>query len=256
MLRKKPGTTFSNPQQRGTYDSRKKSAYNLWEIEVEVADWIVNHYHVGKHRELKMPPRNAWERAIMGTSSTPGAGLPIQIADPEKLKLDFLPYVERVVTPTGVRNGKQDYYHEAINRWVNAPDPDHPTEKRKFIIKHHPRYPRNVWFLDPELKQYQKLDCDPRTAGGAGTDRDRISVEELMAIDARDQSAGDAMEDKEARRGYRARSTARQTEAVAATKRARAKGKASAPPASGKGADRPPAHRKADGAADRVFARR
>ena len=59
---------------------------------------------------------------------------------------------------------------------MNAPDPDHPTEKRKFIIKHHPRYPRNVWFLDPELKQYQKLDCDPRTAGGDGTDWDRNLV--------------------------------------------------------------------------------
>ncbi|MCA0215534.1 MAG: Mu transposase C-terminal domain-containing protein [Proteobacteria bacterium] len=237
MLRKKPGTTFSNPQQRGTYDSRKKSAYTLWEIEVEVADWVVNHYHVNKHRELKMPPRNAWEKEIMGTATAPGAGLPIQIADPQKLKLDFLPFVKRVVTPSGVRNGKQDYYHEAINRWVNAPDPDHPTEKRKFIIKYHPRYPRNVWFLDPELKQYQKLDCDPRTAGGDGTDWDRMSVEELMAIDARDHAQGDAMEDKQAKRAYRARSAERQAQAVAATKRARTKGKAPVPPSGGPNAD-------------------
>lgn len=237
MLRKKPGTTFSNPQQRGTYDSRKKSAYTLWEIEVEVADWIVNHYHVTKHRELKMPPRNSWENAIMGTATVPGAGLPIQIADPEKLKLDFLPFVERVVTPTGIRNGKQDYYHEAINRWVNAPDPKHPTEKRKFIIKHHPRYPRNVWFLDPELKQYQKLDCDPKTAGGDGTDWDRMSVEELMAIDSRDHIEGDAMEDKVAKRGYRARSAERQAEAVTATKRARTKGNSQPLPADRKSND-------------------
>ncbi len=238
MLRKKPGTTFSNPLQRGTYDSRKKSAYTMWEIEVEVADWIVNHYHVNKHRELKMPPFNSWEKAIMGTPTVPGAGLPIQIADPEKLKLDFLPFVERVVTPTGVRNGKQDYYHEAINRWVNAPDPKHPTEKRKFIIKHHPRYPRSVWFLDPELKQYQKLDCDPRIAGGDGTEWDRMSVEELMAIDARDHAEGDAMEDKEAKRGYRVRSAERQAKAVASTKRARSQSKASRTPAGDKTADR------------------
>ena len=237
MLRKKPGTTFSNPGQRGTYDSRKKSAYTLWEIEVEVADWIVNHYHVNKHRELKMPPRNFWEKAIMGTATVPGAGLPIQIADPEKLKLDFLPFVERVVSPTGVRNGKQDYYHEAINRWVNAPDPEHPTEKRKFIIKYHPRYPRNVWFLDPELKQYQKLDCDPGIAGGDGTDWDRMSVDELMAIDAREQAEGDALEDKDAKRGYRSRSAERQAKAVASTKRARSKNKATQTPAGDRTAD-------------------
>lgn len=231
MLRKKPGTTFSNPQQRGTYESRKKSAYTLAEIEVEVADWIVNHYHVSKHRELKMPPLNAWDQNIMGTATTLGAGLPIQIADPEKLKLDFLPFVKRVVTPSGVRNGKQDYYHEAINRWVNAPDPDHPAEKRKFTVKYHPRHPRNVWFLDPELKQYQKLYCAPNLAAPDGTDWDRMSVEELMAIDARKDVEGAALEDKDAKRGYRTRSAQREADAVAATKRARSKRKTPPSPA-------------------------
>ncbi len=231
MLRKKPGTTFSNPQQRGTYDSRKKSAYTLWEIEVEVADWIVNHYHATKHSELKMPPRNAWEKAIMGDASTPAAGLPIQIAGPEKLKMDFLPFEMRVVSPSGIRLGKQDYYHEAINRWVNAPDPDHPTLKRKFVIKHHPSYPKNVWFLDPELKQYQKLDRYPLVAQGAdGEDSDHIGVEEFMAIDSRDHALGDAMEDKDAKRDYRSRSAERQTEAVSATKKARSKQKAKGQP--------------------------
>jgi putative transposase len=228
MLRKKPGTTFSNPQQRGTYDSRKKSAYTLREIEVEVADWVVNHYHVSKHSALKLPPRNAWDGVIMGSATVPAAGLPIQIADPEKLKLDFLPFVKRVVTPSGVRNGKEDYYHEAINRWVNAPDPDHPTEKRKFVIKYHPRYPQNVWFLDPELKRYQKLDRYPLQAGG-NADAEQITVEELMAIDSRDHGLGKEMEDKDAKKGYRKRSEERQEKAVTATKRARAKRKPTTP---------------------------
>jgi len=224
MLRKKPGTTFSNPQKRGTYDSRKKSAYTLRELEVEIADWIVNHYHVTKHSALKKPPRNAWEDAIMGSATKPGAGLPIQIADPEKLKLDFLPFVKRVVSPTGVRNAKSDYYHESINRWVNAPDPDHPTEKRKFIVKYHPRFPRNVWFLDPELKHYQKLDRYPMPAGDDDP-LEHITVEELMAIDTRDHDSGTDMEDADAKQGYRKRSAERQEKAVNATKRARTKGK-------------------------------
>ena len=61
MLRKKPGTTFSNPQQRGTYDSKKKSAYTLHELEIEIADWVVNHYHVHKHGALMKPPLIVWE---------------------------------------------------------------------------------------------------------------------------------------------------------------------------------------------------
>lgn len=235
MLRKKPGTTFSNPQKRGNYDSRKKSAYTLQEIEVEVADWIVNHYHVSKHSALKMPPRNAWESAIMGSPTKPAAGLPILIADPEKLKLDFLPFVKRVVTPSGVRSAKSDYYHEGLNRWVNAPDPDHPKEKRKFVVKYHPRYPRNVWFLDPDLKQYLKLDRNPQQ-GDEDEGSEQITVEELMAIDLRDHASGQAMEDKDAKKAYRERSAQRQTDAVSETKRVRGK-KPKSPPSGGKKSD-------------------
>ncbi|MBI2768972.1 MAG: DDE-type integrase/transposase/recombinase [Burkholderiales bacterium] len=233
MLRKKPGTTFANPAQRGTYDPRKKSVYTLWELEVEVADWIVNYYHVDKHRMLKMPPKNAWENEIMGTATVRGAGLPVQISDPEKLKLDFLPFEMRVVSPSGVRFGKADYYHESLNRWVNAPDLDHPTVKRKFVIKYHPNYPRNVWFLDPDIKQYVKLDRWPLQAA-EDDEQDRISVDELMAIDSRDHAHGKQMEDKVAKRGYRDRSAKRQEEAVAATKRARSKRKQTTPTAPGK----------------------
>src|SRR2546427_5701963 len=62
-----------------------------------------------------------------------------------------------------------DYYHEALNRWINASDPDHPSEKRKFTVKYHPRRRREVWFLDPEVKQYVKLDRYPFQADRKST---------------------------------------------------------------------------------------
>lgn len=221
MLRKKPGTTFSSPKQRGTYDSRKKSAYTLYELEVEVADWIVNHYHVTKHSALNMPPLAAWEQAVFGDGKKMAHGLPIQIADSEKLKLDFLPMETRVVSPTGVRMNKADYYHESINRWINAPDPEHPSEKRLFVCKYHPKRKRELWFLDPELKQYIKLDRYPFCAPVEGDADSLIGVEEYMAIETRKHREGKQMEDIEAKAGYRRRSKGREVKAVADTKRAR-----------------------------------
>ena len=221
MLHKKPGTTFSNSKQRGQYDSRKNAVYTLHELEIEVADWIVNHYHVNKHGFLKMPPLSAWEQAVFGDGKQFGAGLPIQIADPEKLKLDFLPMETRVVSPTGVRMNKADYYHEALNRWINAPDPEHPTEKRQFVCKYHPSRKRELWFLDPELKQYIKLDRYPFYAPIDGDEDSFIGVDEYMAIENRKHAEGDLMEDKEAKTAYRRRSADREAQAIVETKRAR-----------------------------------
>ncbi|KGH25005.1 hypothetical protein P606_06105 [Comamonas thiooxydans] len=224
MLRKKPGTTFSNPSQRGTYNSRKKSAYTLHELEIEVADWIVNHYHVSKHSFLKMPPITAWERAVFGNDQQIAAGLPIQICDPEKLKLDFLPMETRVVSPTGVRMNKADYYHEALNRWINAPDPEHPSEKRQFVCKYHPSRKRELWFLDPDLKQYIKLDRYPFYAPVEGDEDSFVGVDEYMATEARDHRDGERLEDNEAKASYRQRSSDREAKAVAETKRVRRRG--------------------------------
>lgn len=221
MLHKKPGTTFSNSKQRGRYDSRKTAVYTLHELEIEVADWIVNHYHANKHSFLKMPPLAAWELAIFGEGKQFGAGLPIQIADPEKLKLDFLPMDTRVVSPTGVRMNKADYYHEALNRWINATDPEHPTEKRKFVCKYHPSRKRELWFLDPELKQYIKLDRYPFYAPVEGDEDSFVGVEEYMAIEVRKHHEGDQMEDKKAKAAYRRRSADREAQAIAQTKHAR-----------------------------------
>src|SRR5256885_12683511 len=69
--------------------SKKKSAYTLHELEIEIADWVVNHYHVHKHGALMKPPLIVWEEKILGTDGAMAAGLPIQIADPEKLKLEI-----------------------------------------------------------------------------------------------------------------------------------------------------------------------
>lgn len=217
MLHRKPGTTFSNIKQRETYDSKKKSAYTLRELEIEIADWIVNHYHQTKHSALGKPPIRAWEQGVMGGEDKPGIGLPVLPTDPERLKLDFMPGDTRVVQNTGIRWGRSDYYNENLNHWINATDPEHPTEKRKFEIRHHPQIRNKIWFLDPETKQYYEIPKFPADEA----DDDGVGYDEHLDAEKLKHKAGLEMEDKEAKRGYRRRSKEREQEAVKTTQKAR-----------------------------------
>lgn len=218
MLQKKPGTTFSSSQKRGDYDSKKKSAYTLRELEVEIADWIVNHYHVSKHGALKKPPIKAWEEAIFGTSKTPACGLPQQITNPEKLIFDFLPQDKRVVGTSGIRMNKADYFAEVLIPWINYTDPK-TGKKKKFVIKEHPRRRDAIWFLDPQTRQYYRI---PQFPPSPDTDyENQLTAEEFSALKSRDDAAGKAMEDADAKAGYRQRSKEREASSVAATAVAR-----------------------------------
>lgn len=233
QMHKKPGATFSSPEKRGNYDSKKKSAFTLRELEVEIADWIVNHYHVTKHRGLGMPPINAWERAVLGTNDTVACGLPDQIANPEKLIFDFLPQETRVVSPTGIRLDKANYYAEVLNRWVNFMDPE--TNKHKaFVIKKHPRRRDAIWFLDPQTKQYYKIPQYPPLPDS--DDENYLSGEEYSAIMARIEDEGEAMEDGDAKDDFRKRSKEREKASVDATKAARRGAKSGKARASSKAA--------------------
>lgn len=74
-----------------------------------------------------------------------------------KLRLDFLPYEERVVSNAGVELKTLSYYDPVLNKWINAVDPKHPKEKRKFIFRWDPRSIKFIWFYDPELKRYFRI---------------------------------------------------------------------------------------------------
>jgi putative transposase len=58
-----PGTTFSNPDQRGDYDSENKAALTLHELE----RWLtlaVGTYHGSVHNGLLQPPAARWAEAV------------------------------------------------------------------------------------------------------------------------------------------------------------------------------------------------
>jgi putative transposase len=67
-----PGTTFSNPDQRGDYDSENKAALTLRELE----RWLtlaVGTYHGSVHNGLLQPPAARWAEAVARSACQPSS---------------------------------------------------------------------------------------------------------------------------------------------------------------------------------------
>lgn len=147
-----PGTTFSNIVQRGQYKSNKEAAMTLGELERWMGEFIVNIYHKRVHSSINMAPEEKFEEGVFGTDEFPGIGLPFHVADEKRLKIDLLPGLERTVQQHGVVIDKIKYYSDVLRRWINSED-EHGGA-RKFLFKIDPRDISEIYFFDPELKEY------------------------------------------------------------------------------------------------------
>jgi putative transposase len=152
-----PGTTFSNTTDRKNYDSEKNAIMTFSEFEEWLVNFICKIYHERIHSGIGMTPRKKWEIGIFGNALQKGRGLPKRAADPLALLLDFLPYEERTIQRYGVSIGSINYYSDVLRPWINANDPNDQSKKRKFIFRIDPRDVSEIWFFDPEFKQYFKI---------------------------------------------------------------------------------------------------
>jgi putative transposase len=150
-----PGTTFSNIQQRGEYDSSAEAIMTLAEFERWFCEYVVNVYNKRLHSMIGMTPEKKYEIGIFGDEGSLGKGLPEKVEDEEYVRLSFLPSEERTIQQTGVSIDKIHYYHDVLRRWIKAKD--ERGNSRKFIFKIDPRDISQVWFFDPEIKEYFAL---------------------------------------------------------------------------------------------------
>ncbi|PJG65501.1 Mu transposase C-terminal domain-containing protein [Acinetobacter seifertii] len=152
------GTTFSNVQHKNNYDSEKMASMTLSEFEHWFTIFIVQVYHQKSHKGISdIPPIKIYEQAILGTENSPGIGLPIPINNEEKLRLDFMPYVERTIQEYGVLIDNIHYYSDVLRVWIHARDEQNSKLKRKFIFARDPRDISVVYFLDPYSKNYVSI---------------------------------------------------------------------------------------------------
>ena len=147
-----PGTTFSNINERGQYDSDKESAMTLKELEKWMTEFIVNVYHKRIHNSLHKTPIDKFEEGVFGDGTYPGTGIPAQVADEMKLRIELLPTLERTVQQHGVRIDNITYFADVLRRWIKSVDGN--NKPRKFVFKRNPRDISIIYFYDPEIKEY------------------------------------------------------------------------------------------------------
>lgn len=170
-----PGSTFSNVQERGDYDSDGKAVMTLAEFEHWFAIFVTKVYHQRPHRGIgRVPPVKLFEQFVLGTPTTKGIGLPEPVHDEYKLRLDFMPFVERTIQEYGVVIDNIHYYADVLRPWIHGRDPENAKLKRKFVFVRDPRDIGEIYFLDPETKTYYPVPYRDLT-------RPRISVWDLNA---------------------------------------------------------------------------
>lgn len=186
-----PGSTFSSPADRGNYDSEKHAALTLSEFERWLANLVGGRYHNDFHTEIGTTPLRRYREGILGDGARPGIGALPVVRDPERLRLDFLPYLRRTVQPYGVMVDNIVYYADVLQRWIGAADPENLRRKRRFVFRRDPRDVSFLWFYDPDAREYFRVPY-------RDTSLPPMSLWELRAVRRRLEQEGRAHVDEEA----------------------------------------------------------
>lgn len=107
MIHELPGTTFSNPDQRGKYDSEGMAALTLRELERRLT-LAIGAYLGSVHGSLLQPPAVRWADAVsrFGTRAI--------VTHATAFLVDFLPVIRRTLSWTGFVIDHIHYYADAL----------------------------------------------------------------------------------------------------------------------------------------------
>jgi len=179
MVHELPGTTFSNPGERGEYDSDAASCLTLAELERWLVLAITGPYHHAVHGAVREPPLSRWRHGVAAHGATPA------VMDPQAFALDFLPMLRRRVTREGIVADHIAYYADALRPLIAGRDRLGPL-----LVRRDPRDLSRVWMLDPDGTAYIEVPCSRQ-------DRPRISLHEhrLAVVHLREQGRAQVDED-------------------------------------------------------------
>jgi len=141
-----PGTTFSNVQDKGDFDSEKSAAMTIEELERWLTHAIAGVYHRTLHRALDTTPLDAWERGILGVDTKPGCGEPPAVVDPRRFLIDFLPLERRLIRRDGVAFKRIHYWSDVLHTWIGEP--------QKMVIRYDPRDLSRIYLHAPNGHYY------------------------------------------------------------------------------------------------------
>lgn len=152
------GTTFSKISDRENYNSNDKASLTINEFEKWLITYIINVYHKKNHSSIYMPPIEKFKKGIFGENGETGTGLPPKLLNERRVRLDFMPYVERTIQEYGVIIDHVYYYDEVLRKYIHSrEDNSKYSKKQKFIFKRDPRDISQIYFYDPELNDYFEI---------------------------------------------------------------------------------------------------
>jgi len=96
FIQKLKGTTFSNPQDRGEYDSKKYSTTTMENLESYINQWIHEIYHKSVHSGIERPPIIVWQESI-------------KLCPPIKLSLTQIDIITRRAITRTIHSGQIKY---------------------------------------------------------------------------------------------------------------------------------------------------
>ena len=141
MVHELPGTTFSDPGERGGYDSQARAVLTLGELERWMALAVAG-YHGRVHTTTGQTPAAAWAAGTAG-------GPPGTVGDEAAFLIDFLPVIRRSLTRTGFVIDHVRYFSDALKPWIGRRD-----QLGKFVLRRDPRDISRIWVLEPEGGAY------------------------------------------------------------------------------------------------------
>jgi len=170
-----PGTTFSNPAEKGNYPSAKAARLTMGELERWLALEIAGVYHQSMHSALGKPPIQAWQEGLARRPHPPR--LP---AHQEQFFLDFLPGQLRQVRRDGIRLFNIYY-------WDNVLSPFCGRSNRRVLVKYNPSNLSRVFLQDENGHHwsipYRDLGLPPVTLWEQREAMKQIRAEGRRAVD-------------------------------------------------------------------------
>lgn len=164
-----PGTTFSNSVQKGEYNSEKKAALSLNELE----RWLVlaiSHYHNTIHKGLNQTPTSRWFEGISKF------GNPNIVQQPRAFLIDFLPVLRRQINRDGFVIDHITYYSDVLKSWITNRE-----KLQKFVIRRNPLDLSRIWILEPHGNQYIEIPYRTLSRPALTLWEHRQAIEQLRA---------------------------------------------------------------------------
>jgi putative transposase len=134
-----PGTTYSNPSEKGNYRSEARATMTMAELERWMALEIGGRYHQRVHRGVHAVPAQLWAKAVHRKPPPP-------VADPARFIIDFLPADTRRVGRNGFQINRIRYWNPILSR-VFPPS-------ARVLVRHDPRDLSRVFVPSPGNSDY------------------------------------------------------------------------------------------------------